>query len=165
MTMPDLIAIGYDDKTTAVEALDEVERLAGDLVIQPDAVAAVVRDDSGKFRTITNQHEVGAGATWGMFWGFLFGILFFVPVFGMAMGAAFGALGGKLAKSSISKEFQEQVRAHMEPGTSALFMIVEQMTTDKAVDALSRFGGEVMKTSLSEADEQELQEALHGSGQ
>ncbi|MCZ7628019.1 MAG: DUF1269 domain-containing protein [Microthrixaceae bacterium] len=76
-----------------------------------------------------------------MFWKLLFGILFFVPIFGMAMGAAFGALGGKLAKGSIGKEFQDQVRVAMQPGTSALFMIVEQMTTDKALDGLSKFGG------------------------
>jgi uncharacterized membrane protein len=162
--MPDLIAIGYPDTTTAVKAMDEVGHLAQDLVIQPDAVAAVVRNEDGKFRTITNQHEVGAGATWGMFWGMLFGLLFFVPILGMAMGAAFGALGGKLAKSSISKEFQEQVRDQMQPGTSALFMIVEQMTTDKALAGLSQFGGTVLKTSLSDEDQAEIQEALHGQG-
>jgi uncharacterized membrane protein len=160
--MPDLIAIGYPDTTTAVQAMDEVGHLAQELVIQPDAVAAVIRNDDGKFRTITNQHEVGAGATWGLFWGFLFGILFFVPFFGMALGAAFGALGGKLAKSSIDKEFQEQVREKMQPGTSALFMIVEQMTTDKALAGLSKFGGEVIKTSLSDEDQAEIQAALHG---
>lgn len=162
--MPDLIAVGYDDTTTAVEAMDEVARLAHDLVIQPDAVAAIVRGDDGKFRTITNQHEVGAGATWGMFWGFLFGLLFFIPVFGMVFGAGFGALMGKLTKSSISKQFQEQVRAQVQPGTSALFMIVEQMTTDKALASLSKFGGNVLKTSLSAEDEAELQSALHGEG-
>jgi uncharacterized membrane protein len=161
--MPDLIAIGYSDTTTAVQAMDEVDRLAADLVIQPDAVAAVIRDDSGKFRTITNQHEVGAGTTWGMFWGFLFGLLFFIPIFGMAFGAAMGAVMGKISKSAIDKGFQEQVREMMQPGTSALFMIVEQMTTDKALDGLSKFGGNVLKTSLSEADQAELQEALHGS--
>lgn len=160
--MPDLIAIGYDDTTTALSAMDEVQHLAADLVIQPDAVAAVIRNDDGKFRTVTNQHEVGAGATWGMFWGFLFGILFFVPIFGMALGAAFGALGGKLAKSTIDKQFQEQVRSAMQPGTSALFMIVEQMTTDKALDGLSKFGGNVIKTSLSAEDEAEIQAHLHG---
>ena len=162
--MPDLIAIGYDDTTTALQAMDEVGRLSQDLVIQPDAVAAIVRSDDGKFRTITNQHEVGAGATWGMFWGLLFGILFFMPILGMAAGAAFGALGGKLAKDSISKDFQDQVREAMQPGTSALFMIVEQMTTDKALDGLSKFGGNVIKTSLSEEAEAEIQAPLHGEG-
>lgn len=161
--MPDLIAIGYDDTTTALSAMDEVGRLAHDLVIQPDAVAAVVRGEDGKFKTITNQHEVGGGATWGMFWGLLFGLLFFVPIFGMAMGAAFGALGGKLAKGSINKEFQDQVRSAMQPGTSALFMIVEQMTTDKALDGLSQFGGTVIKTSLSAEEEAEIQKHLHGA--
>lgn len=162
--MPDLIAIAYDDTTTALSAMDEVHHLAEDLVIQPDAVAAIIRADDGKFRTVTNQHEVGAGATWGLFWGFLFGILFFVPVLGLAVGAGLGALMGKITKSSIDKGFQDQIRDALTPGTSALFLIVEQMTTDKATEGLSHFGGEVIKTSLSKEDEAELQEALHGTG-
>jgi len=97
-----------------------------------------------------------------MFWGLLFGILFFLPIFGMAIGAAFGALGGKLAKDSIGKDFQEQVRSKLQPGTSALFMIVQQMTTDKALDSLAKFGGDVIKTSLSDEDEAEIQAHLHG---
>jgi len=160
--MPDLIAIGYKDTTTALQAMDEVGHLTEELVIQPDAVAAIIRNEDGKFRTVTNQHEVGAGATWGMFWGLLFGILFFVPVLGVALGAAFGALGGKLAKDSIDKGFQQQVRDALQPGTSALFMIVEQMTTDKALAGLSKFGGDVIRTSLSAEAEAEIQRELHG---
>ena len=161
--MPDLIAIGYDDTTTAVQALDAAEAMAADLIIQPDALAAIIRTEDGKFRTITNQHNVGKGATWGMFWGVLFGILFFVPFLGLALGAAFGALGGKLGKTTIDKAFQEQVRAQVKPGTSCLFMIVEQMTTDKALERLSQFGGHVIKTSLSKEQEEEIQRELHGA--
>jgi len=156
--MSDLIAIGYDDTTTATAAMDEATRLAGDLIIQPDAIAAIIRTEDGKFRTVTNQHEVGAGATWGL----LFGVLFFVPIFGMALGAAFGALGGWFAKDASAKAFQDQVKAALQPGTSALFLIVEQMTTDKALDALSKFGGNVIKTSLSKEQEAEIQAHLHG---
>ncbi len=162
--MPDLIAIAYDDTTTAMSAMDEVHHLAEDLVIQPDAVAAIVRSDDGKYRTITNQHEVGAGATWGLFWGFLFGILFFVPVLGIVLGAGMGAIMGKITKAEIDKGFQDQIRDALQPGTSALFLIVEQMTTDKATEGLAKFGGNVIKTSLSKEAEAELQEALHGSG-
>ena len=97
-----------------------------------------------------------------MFWGLLFGILFFVPIFGMAFGAAFGALGGKLGKSTINKQFQDQVRTQVTPGTSALFMIVEQMTTDRALEGSRKFGGNVIKTSLSAEQEKEIQDALHG---
>jgi uncharacterized membrane protein len=160
--MADLIAIGYPDETTATAAADEARRLARDLIIQPDAIAVIIRDKDGSYRVQTNHHMVGAGATWGMFWGLLFGLLFFIPVFGMALGAGMGALMGKLSKTSIDKQFQEQVRDMIKPGTSALFLMLEKVTPDKAVEAMSRYGGTVLKTSLSKDDERELQDALHG---
>ena len=95
----------------------------------------ISRDAEGKFQVSTNHHAVGAGASWGMFWGFLFGLLFFIPVFGMAVGAGLGALMGKVAKTGIDKQFQDQVRDMLQPGTSALFLVVDKVTPDKAVEA------------------------------
>jgi uncharacterized membrane protein len=160
--MADLIAIGYPDETTAALAADEARALAKDLIIQPDAIASIVRDKEGKYHVHTAHHMVGAGATWGMFWGLLFGLLFFVPVFGMAVGAGLGAMMGKITKAGVDKEFQDQVRDLMKPGTSALFLMVEKVTPDKAVEALSKYGGTVLKTSLTKEGEAALQEALHG---
>jgi len=161
--MADLIAIGYPDETTGALAAEEVRRLSSELIIEPDAVAVIVRDKEGRFHVHTSHHPVGGGATWGMFWGMLFGLLFFVPVFGMAVGAGLGALFGKIEKSGIDKEFQQQVRDLLQPGTSALFVVVEKVTPDKAVEALSQYGGTVLKSSLSKDAEAELQEALHGA--
>ena len=132
--MADLIAIGYPDQATADAAAEEARRLARDLIIQPDAIAVIVRDEEGGYHVHTNHHLVGGGATWGMFWGFLFGLLFFIPVFGMAIGAGMGALMGKMAKTSIDKQFQDQVRDMLKPGTSALFLMLEKVTPDKAVE-------------------------------
>jgi uncharacterized membrane protein len=160
--MSDLIAIGYPDEATAEAAANEARRLARDLIIEPDAIAVIERDAEGKYHVHTSHHMVGAGATWGMFWGLLFGVLFFVPVIGIAVGAGLGALMGKVTKSGIDREFQEQVRGMLKPGTSALFLMVEKVTPDKAVEAMSKFGGTVLKTSLSRQGEQELQDALHG---
>jgi len=162
--MADLIAIGYPDEATAEAAAEEARGLARDLIIEPDAIAAIVRDKEGKFHVHTSHHPVSSGATWGMFWGVLFGLLFFIPVFGLAVGAGRGALMGKITKTGIDKAFQDQVRGMLQPGTSALFLMVEKVTPDKAVDALSKYGGTVLKTSLSKDDEKELQEALHGGG-
>ena len=160
--MSDLIAIGYPDQSTATAAADEARRLAKDLIIEPDAIAVIVRDADGDYHVRTQHHMVGSGATWGMFWGLLFGVLFFVPVFGLAIGAGLGALMGKVTKSGIDKEFQDQVRGLIKPGNSALFLMVEKVTPDKAVEALSKYGGTVLKTSLSKEGEKELQDALHG---
>jgi len=98
-------------------------------------------------------------------WGFIFGLLFFIPLFGMVVGAGIGALMGLVEKTGIDKEFQVRVRRMLEPGTLALFLIAEEITLDKTIDALSKFGGTVLKTSLSKDAEAELQKALHGATQ
>jgi uncharacterized membrane protein len=134
--MATLVAIGYPDETTATAASLEAHRMAKDFIIQPDAIAVIIRDKENKFHVTTSHHAVGEGATWGMFWGFLFGLLFFIPVFGMAIGAGMGALMGKLTKGAIDKQFRDQVRDMLQPGTSALFLVVEHATPDKAVEGL-----------------------------
>ena len=77
--MADLIAIGYPDEATAEAAADEARRLAQDLIIEPDAIAVIVRDAEGAYHVHTQHHMVGRGATWGMFWGLLFGRLVLHP--------------------------------------------------------------------------------------
>jgi uncharacterized membrane protein len=160
--MATLVAIGYPDQGTAQVARRTVQRLEGELIIQADQVAAVSRDLEGKYHVHTTHGATSAagGAVWGGFWGLLFGLLFFVPFAGWAVGAGMGALFGHLGEKGIDKAFQQQVRDYLKPGTSALFMVIEHMTTDKAVAALREYGGTVIKTSLSEEDTRRLQEAL-----
>ena len=52
------------------------------------------------------------------------------------------------------------MRDYVKPGTSALFMMIEKATPDKAIAALDQYGGTVIKTSLSDEDTAKLQEAL-----
>jgi len=163
--MATLVAIGYPDETTATAASLEAQHLAKDLIIQPDAIASIIRDREGKFHVTTTHHTTSGGATWGMVWGLIFGILFFVPFLGMAVGAGLGALMGKMTKGAISKEFQDQVRDMLKPGTSALFLVVEKVTPDKAVEALAQYGGTVLKSSLDKETEAQLQAALHGDSE
>ena len=160
--MATLVAIGYPDEATAEEARRVVQSLEADLVIQADQVAAISRDVSGHYHVSTTHAaaSAGAGAWWGGFWGMLFGLLFFIPFAGLAIGAGMGALFGHLGKNAIDKQFQDQVRDQLKPGTSALFLVIEHVTEDKAVAALSQYGGTVIKTSLSEEDTKRLQEAL-----
>jgi uncharacterized membrane protein len=162
--MATLVAIAYPDQGTAEEARGVVQTLQADLVIQADQVAAISRDPDGKYQVMTTHGgaSAGSGAWWGGFWGMLFGLLFFIPFAGLAIGAGFGALFGHLGKNAIDKHFQEEVRDQLQPGTSALFLVVEKVTPDKAIDGLSRFGGTVLKSSLSKDAERELQDALHG---
>jgi uncharacterized membrane protein len=155
--MTELIAIAYPDTTTALAAMNEVHKLESDLVIQANEVAVIVHDNDGKYKTITNHHSVGQGLAWGMLWGLLFGCLFFVPVLGIAVGAGLGGLFAKIERSGIDQEFIKQIRGRLKPGTSALFMVVVKATPDKALAALSKYGGTVIKSSLSKETEQKIQ--------
>lgn len=160
--MPTLVAIAYPDQGTAEQARETVRQLEGDLVIQAEQVAAISRDLEGKYHVQTSHGGASAsgGAWWGGFWGFLFGLLFFIPFAGLALGAGMGALFGHFGKHGIDKAFQEQVREYLKPGTSALFMVIDQVTPDKATAALQQYGGTVIRTSLSDEDTKKLQEAL-----
>jgi len=160
--MATLVAIGYPDKTTAEDARRTVQELEAELIIQADQVASISRDLQGRYHVQTSHGgaSAGAGAVWGGFWGLLFGLLFLVPFAGWAVGAGLGALFGHLGSKGIDQAFQQQVRDYVKPGTSALFMVIEQATPDKAIAALERYGGTVIKTSLSEEDTKKLQEAL-----
>jgi uncharacterized membrane protein len=160
--MATLVAIGYPDQVTAEEARGTVGQLESELIIQADQVASISRDEEGKYHVHTSHGGggTGGGMVWGGFWGLLFGLLFFIPFAGWAMGAGLGALFGHMGEKGIDKQFQDQVRDHLKPGTSALFLVVEQATPDKAIAALQQYGGTVIKTSLSEEDTKKLQDAL-----
>jgi uncharacterized membrane protein len=157
-----LLAIGYPDQGTAEQAMETVKQLQGELIIQAEQVAAISRDMEGKYHVHTQYGAAGAkgGAWWGGFWGFLFGLLFFIPFAGLALGAGMGALFGHFGEKGIDKQFQQQVRDYVQPGTSALFMIIDKVTPDKAIAAMQQYGGTVIRTSLSDEDTKRLQDAL-----
>jgi uncharacterized membrane protein len=158
-----LVAIGYPDQGTAEKARVTVLQLEAESIIQAEQVASISRDLAGKYDVHTTHAEVGSTTGWavgGAFWGMIFGLLFFIPFAGLAIGAGMGALFGHFGEKGIDKAFQQQVRDYLQPGTSALFMVIEHATPDKAIAALEQYGGTVIKTSLSDEDTKKLQVAL-----
>jgi len=158
--MADLIAIGYPDETTALAAEKEAEALVHEHIITADAIASVVRHKDGKFEVTTSHHEVGKKTVWGLWWGLLFGLLFFVPFLGIAVGAGFGALFGRMKKTGVDEQFQQAARDMVQPGTSALFLVVEKAKPEEAIERLRPFGGTVLMTTLAPETEHELKAEL-----
>ena len=161
--MSELIVIGYDDHGTATAAYNEVLALSKDFVVTLNGLALVTVDAEGKSHVETPQKIVGVSAASGALWGTLIGLLFFVPFAGLIVGGALGALFGKLGKSGINNEFREQVQAMLKPGSSAVVVMASKITEDKFADAMGKYGGNLLKTSLSEEDEKELAEELAGT--
>ena len=161
--MANVLAIGYPDEHTAAQAAERLERPREDLCIEPDSVAVIARDSQGGYRVTTSHRAASDGLSWGIFWGLLFALIFFVPVFGLAVGSALGGLLGKIERCGINRAFQQQVRNMVEPGTSALFLMVDGVTAETALAALSELGGTATMSPLTEEQEVRLLQALHGS--
>lgn len=158
--MSQLVVIAYPDEATAQQALGTLGQLSKEQLISLEDAAYVTRDMSGKPKLHQTQSLTGAGAAGGAFWGFLFGLIFFVPIFGLAVGAASGALAGKMSDLGIDDKFMKEVGEQIKPGTAALFLLVRSSTADKVVPEMARYGGTVIKTSLSTEQENQLKEAL-----
>jgi uncharacterized membrane protein len=160
--MAELVAIGYPDEVTAGLALEELERLGRDLVIRPDQMAVIVRDESGNTRAFANANISVDTPAWAMFWGMLFALLYYGPVLGMPVGTDVAEIIGKIERSGIDLEFQTRARDILVPGSSALFLMLERVPVDRVVEALSEYGGTVLQSPLSEETQRTLQEVLHG---
>ena len=52
----------------------------------------------------------------------------------------------------------------MQPGTSALFVLIRKVTPDKVLEDIAPYGGKVLRTSLTKDKEEELQEVLTNRG-
>jgi uncharacterized membrane protein len=145
--------------------MDEViQRLKKEQLITLDDAAVVVRNHDGKVKVKQAVNLVGAGTVGGAFWGMLIGLLFWMPWLGLAIGAITGAISGKLSDYGINDDFINEVSQTIEPGGSALFLLISKWTEDKVLDQLSKFNPKVVRTFLSKEEEQKLKAAF-GAGE
>jgi uncharacterized membrane protein len=160
--MANLVVLKFDTPDGADKGLELAVSLQKQQLLQIKD-AAIVTWPTGRKRPKTRQHPglVTAGALDGAFWGLLFGILFFVPVIGMAVGAAIGALSSHLSDYGIDEDFIKQVRSKVTEGTSGLFLMLDEVTTDKVVES---FKGaphfELIASNLTHEQERKLKEAF-----
>jgi len=91
------------------------------------------------------------------------GLIFLVPVAGFIIGSVSGAVAGHFAKYGISKEYMKEIDASIQPGQSALFLLVDNVKADRVIPMLTEFHPKVLRTSLSADQEAKLKEAFGGS--
>jgi hypothetical protein len=87
----------------------------------------------------------------------LLGLLFLNPLLGAAMGASVGASAGAttgaLRDIGINDAFIQATGETLQPGTSALYVLVRQATPDRVIAAVQRYAPTVLHTSLSALDD------------
>ena len=158
--MSTLVVIGYDDPFKAQEVRLMLAKMQKDYLIDLEDAVVVVKDEKGKVKLHQAVNLTAAGAVSGGFWGTLIGLIFLNPLLGLAVGATAGAVSGALTDVGIDDKFMKELAGQMNPGSSALFILVRKATPDKVLEEIKGTGGHVLKTSLSHDDEAKLQAAL-----
>jgi uncharacterized membrane protein len=161
--MSNLVAIAYDDLDQAKEVMNTLGELVKEHSLTLEDAVIVEHRDDGKMK-LHQPSLAGAGAAGGALWGGLIGLLFFVPLFGMAIGAATGAAVGAGADTGIDDDFMKQLGEKLPVGGAAVFVLVREATRDKVVPEVSKYGGTVIQSSLSNEQEAQLQQALDARG-
>ncbi|MEM8673205.1 MAG: DUF1269 domain-containing protein [Cyanobacteria bacterium P01_G01_bin.67] len=158
--MSDLIVVGFDNELKADEVLHQLGEMQKEHLVDLEDAVVVIKNQKGKVKVKQTYDLVSAGVLSGGVWGSLIGLLFLHPLLGVVAGVATGALGGVLTDIGIDDEFIKDLAQTLEPGTSALFLLVQKVTPDKVLDELRPLEGKLLRTSLSKSDEASLKAAL-----
>lgn len=158
--MADLIVVAYRDMHKAGEVLSQMKRLQGEYLVDLEDAAYVTRDKDGKVKLYQSVNIPLLGAVSGIAWGGLIGLLFLNPLLGAAIGAGGGALAGAATDYGINDDFMRSLGKELQPGGSAIFILARRFTPDKFIEELARYGGTLLRSSLTHDAEERLQLAL-----
>jgi uncharacterized membrane protein len=153
-TTAHLWAIGYDDLGRADQVRNVITELgwgagkAAKYLILQD-IAVVVRHPDGSF-TFDRKPFPGLAnilAFTGV--GFLAGLVLATPLTGATVGALLGTAGSAVAShAGIDEDFVRSVEAMMKPGTSALFVLDDEVDMEIILDKIRGLGGTVLKSNV-----------------
>lgn len=157
--MSELIVVTFDSAEQAQAARAAIKRIQRDGLIVVEDAAVVSKDVDGKLH-IKNEGErsVGVGAGVGSMVGLLFS--FALPGLGLAIGAAGGALIAKLLDRGVEKQFVKDLAEQLQPGASAIFLVVNQYNPAAIREAFEPFSGQISQTTLDEELASQLRSAL-----
>jgi uncharacterized membrane protein len=140
-----LVGISFGDALRAQEFLTAATRLGvSDKLKLIDAVIVTKNDDGRTVVRETVDLQPGRTALSGALWAGLFGLILGGPVgwvVGAGVGAGTGAVAAKVIDHGVSDEWVEWFRQSVQPGTTTLALLVEDLDRAALVAELERFAG------------------------
>jgi uncharacterized membrane protein len=181
--MAELIVVGFHGTGRAGEVLYQLERMQDDWTVDLQDAAAVYRDTNGTLRLDDNTAPTeGQGAGWGALFGGLIGLLIAAApatagasaataaalaaggLAGGTLGAATGALSVDWWRdeSGLTEDFVRSVSAMIQPGDSAVFVLIRTANPQLVADQFRGYGGQILQTTLTPEQTTKLQGILNG---
>ena len=181
--MSALTVVAFRDPYRAAEVLNELRRRDWAWVTDLDDAVVVTWDERAKLRVQLNVDPMSKeAASWVGVWGSFLNLALFVPVTdgiteavrqlvsaarapdGSEKGMGMKSLDSTWWRTSlgISDEFIRDIGALVQPGDSALFMLLRTPRSALALRHLRNYGGTILHTLLNEVQKEKLGTALAG---
>jgi uncharacterized membrane protein len=157
--MANLLVMTFPDVAVATQAREIVRDLERRGLLSLEDAAVISRDAAGA-TTVNNEVDrsikigTGVGAMVGLLFSFSF------PLLGLAIGAGGGALTAKMLDRGLDKSFITEVEAALQPGSSALALVLNSADPTALRAALEPLAGAIYETTLDPSLEEELRRAL-----
>ena len=158
----ELVAKVYDNQDEAAEELEFVTKLHRAKTVNVINSAMLVRDEEGNTAMKeTGDLDARQGRLFGAITGGLIGLVGGPAgaVVGALAGAGVGGAAAKRIDMGFSNEFLTGLQERLQPGTSALVLLVEHGSAVKLSQSLAEDKGVLLQQTLSDKLVEELLEA------
>jgi uncharacterized membrane protein len=158
--MSSLVVVSFESPDEAANVLESLRAQTKYGNISFKDTAVVSKDADGKVHV---KNEVSQGTMTATGVGALLGLMlgvFMFPIAGILLGAGGGALIGRFMDMGVDGKFVKEVSDSLQPGTSALFVLVHDANPDVVRAVLEEHKGTVIHTTLSPEAEERLKKAL-----
>ena len=162
--MNELVVVAFDDELKADEALVRARRLEsrGELSLRDAAVAIKTRRGHLRVRQ-TTEISTSRRETTNGWWGLFITLLVGGPMGARHYGAAFDDLYGRLDEVGLDPDFASELSETLEPGQSAMFMLVKSTEPRDYERSLRKLGGRVLATSVPDHSVETIRQSLRSS--
>lgn len=150
----ELVILTSDEAGTAKEARKALKESAKKDGLEVLNIAVLAKDKEGRV-SVAESEDINPrhGALFGAVTGGLLGLI--GGPAGVVIGAAAGAATGGIAAGKLDMGFSDayltKLEENLQPGSSALVVLVEPAWAEKVSAVLAGFQGEVLRQALTEA--------------
>jgi uncharacterized membrane protein len=158
----ELMARVFDSPEKAAQAMKFVEGLRDRKIIKILNAAVLVKDEDGKLSIDDmKEFEPKKGRIWGAVTGGLVGLLAGPAgvLIGALAGLGLGGLAGSKIDAGFDNDFLENLDQYLQPGSSALILLMEHHWARSAAESLDDIGGVVFQQTLTDQLVKDLTDA------
>jgi uncharacterized membrane protein len=156
-----LIALTFPDMYTADEARAALLRMQGEKLIEIEESAVLVRITADSYRVSQDTNIVSERQHTGHVLGLVTAAVTGTLPFIMA-GTLAGRMVGKFTDTGVTNDFIKEIKARMDPGTSALLLYVHTNPEHRSeiIERMSKFSPVILQSNMPPELQEEIEQAM-----